>query len=456
MLADRYGLLLSTPSSAAQQAYVEGCEAKLTMYPGAIEAFDRAIAADPGFALAHAARAHLLLESGDAAAARVSIAAANSLAAGLSAREASHIAFFDLLCAGDGDAALSALHAHLNAWPRDTVVLGTAAFTNGLIGSSGRAGQKRMLLELLERLAPSYGDDWWFAAHHGMALSENGQRDAARPRINRSLAQNPNNPWAAHACAHLCYEEGDANAARAFLASWLPTYPRNGALHSHLNWHLALGHLEAGDAAEARRLFREAFAPDVHSGPPRGRVNDGVSFLWRWELAGHPRDADAWRMMNDFATNAFPRASAAFSDMHIALAQAVADDDTALEARVRQIHDLARQGRYPSGPLVPAVSRAFVAFERRDFPAAIGALEPIAGELERIGGSRAQLDLVEFTLLKAYLDADRPDDARRMLSDRRRGAPAIPVAGLGSRRVGATGERMASPSRCHDPSVKGV
>jgi hypothetical protein len=28
-----------------------------------------------------------------------------------------------------------------------------------------------MLLELLDRLAPSYGDDWWFTAHHGMALS---------------------------------------------------------------------------------------------------------------------------------------------------------------------------------------------------------------------------------------------------------------------------------------------
>jgi hypothetical protein len=31
----------------------------------------------------------------------------------------------------------------------------------------------------------------------------------------------------------------------------------------------------------------------------------------------------------------------------------------------------------------------------------IDALEPIAGDRERIGGSRAQLDLVEFTLLKA-------------------------------------------------------
>src|SRR5258708_391507 len=430
ILTDRYELPLSTGSSAARDAYLQGCEAKLTMYPGAVEAFDRAIATDPGFALAHAARAHLLLERGDAAAARASMAAAGSLAAGLSAREASHIAFFGLLSAGDAEAALSAVYAHLNAWPRDALVLGTTAFTNGLIGSSGRAGQKRALLDLLDRLAPSYGDDWWFTAHHGMALSENGQRDAARPKIDRSLAQNPSNPWAAHARAHLCYEEGDPNAARAFLGSWLTTYPRNGLLYSHLSWHLALGDLEAGDAAAAFRLFREAFSPDVHSGPPRGKVNDAVSFLWRWELAGHPRDAAAWRMMHDFANRAFPRAGVAFSDMHIALAHVVAGNDAALEARARQIDELARQSLYPSGPFVPAVSRAFAAFAQRAFSAAIDALEPIAGELERLGGSRAQLDLVEFTLLKAYLGADRLDDARPMLSMPRPNPSGIPVAGL--------------------------
>src|SRR5689334_18951218 len=187
MLTDRYELPLSTASFAAREAYVEGCEAKLTMYPGAVEAFDRAIAADPGFALAHAARAHLLLERGEAAAARASMAAANSLTAYLSAREASHAGCFDLLVTGDAEAALSAVLVHLNAWPRDAVVLGTTAFTNGLIGSSGRAGQKRVLLDLLDRLAPTYGDDWWFTAHHGMALSENGQREAPAQRsIDRS------------------------------------------------------------------------------------------------------------------------------------------------------------------------------------------------------------------------------------------------------------------------------
>ena len=53
---------------------------------------------------------------------------------------------------------------------------------------------------------------------------------------------------------------------------------------------------------------------------------------------------------------------------------------------------------------------------------ATDAPEPIADQLERIGGSRAQFDLVEFTLLKAYLGAGRLDDARRMLSARGRGS----------------------------------
>lgn len=211
---------------------------------------------------------------------------------------------------------------------------------------------------------------------------------------------------------------------------WLPTYPRNAPLYSHLSWHLALAHLEAGDESAASRLFREAFAPEVHSGPPRDKLNDAVSFLWRWELAGHPRDAAAWPAMHDFASAAFPRAGAAFSDMHVALTQAVAGDDAALAARARQIEVLAHDGRYPSGSCVPAVSRAFTAFERGDYPDAIDALEPIAEDLERIGGSRAQLDLVRFTLLRAHLAADRPDEARRMQSLRRPRASAAPVAGF--------------------------
>jgi hypothetical protein len=112
------------------------------------------------------------------------------------------------------------------------------------------------------------------------------------------------------------------------------------------------------------------------------------------------------------------------------LVQAVMGDDAALDVRARQMEALAREGRYPSGSYLPALSRGIVAFERGDFPAAIEALAPLAAESERIGGSRAQHDLIEFTLLKACLNAGRLDEGRRLLSARRPGASGVPVSGV--------------------------
>jgi hypothetical protein len=69
----------------------------------------------------------------------------------------------------------------------------------------------------------------------------------------------------------------------------------------------------------------------------------------------------------------------------------------------------------------------FAAFEHGDFSTAIETFAPLAAENERIGGSRAQHDLIEFTLLKAYLSADRLEEAQRLISARRPGASGIPV-----------------------------
>src|SRR5437868_4930626 len=119
MYADRYDLPLSTSSAAARDAYVQGCDLALTFYPGGLEAYDRALAADPGFALAHAGKAQVLLREGNVLAAKAALAAASELTAGLPAREASHIAFLELVFAGKTDAAIAALRAHVATWPRD-------------------------------------------------------------------------------------------------------------------------------------------------------------------------------------------------------------------------------------------------------------------------------------------------------------------------------------------------
>lgn len=104
-------------------------------------------------------------------------------------------------------------------------------------------------------------------------------------------------------------------------------------------------------------------------------------------------------------------------------------DDAGLSTRTSHIEELARDDRYASGTYVPELARGFAAFERGDYPAAIAALAPLARQSERIGGSRAQHDLIDLTLLKAYLDAGLLEEARQFLATRRPKALGLTVAG---------------------------
>ena len=428
MLADRYDLPVSTSSAVARDAYVEGYDLALTIYPGAVEAFDRALAADSALAIAHIGKASVLMREGKVAQARACLSAAKELGARVSAREAGHIRFFDLAFSGQTDAAIDALYAHLASFPRDALMVATATNPNGLIGSSGRLGQKRRTAQLLDDLAPHYGDDYWFLSYHAIALGEDGRVAEARPKIERSVTLNRKNAHCAHGVAHVSYESGDADGGREFLSSWLADYPRDGSFHGHLSWHLALFELAAGNWTAAQALYRDAIAPDRHPGGPQQKTWDGVAFLWRSELAGHPRDAAAWRALSEYAANALPRPGAGLADLHVMLSHAVMRDPASLDARTRLIDELAREGRYPSGSYVPELARGFVAFERGEYADAIATLAPLLRQNERIGGSRAQHDLIELTLLKAYLNAGLLEEARQLLKARRPGAVSPPGA----------------------------
>jgi hypothetical protein len=216
---------------------------------------------------------------------------------------------------------------------------------------------------LMDSLAPHYDNDFWFMSYHAMALSEDGQLPAARAKIEQSLAANPNNAHGAHGFAHIYYESGELEAARTFLSSWLVTYPRDGFFYGHLSWHLSLCEILAGNWAEAFWLYRDAIALDRHSGGPQQKVSDGAAFLWRSELAGHPRDAAAWRALCGYANSALPRSGNGLADLHVILVQAVMGGDAALDTRARQIEELAREGRYPSGTYLPALAQGFAAFD---------------------------------------------------------------------------------------------
>lgn len=430
MLTDRYGLTVSTTSAAARDAYVEGCDLLLSVYPGATAAFDRAIAADPGFALAHVGKGRALQLAGDLPAMRDSLTAAQTFAERGADRDRSHIEVFRHLFSGQPAAALAAIRTHMETWPRDALVLSLAANQGGLIGMSGLAGREQDLVDFLGRLAPQYGEDWWFECHYGMALSEIGQHDAARPRIERSLAQVRRNAYGAHAFAHLCYETGERDGGIAFMRDWLPLYDRDGGLYGHLTWHLGLFELHAGNLDAGFRLYDDAFSADDHRGAVHQKLADSVAFLWRSELAGHPRDQARWAKIQDFARAKFPRPGMSLADWHIALAHTATGDDVAFESWIQAIEDLARAGRYPSGTVIPTAARAFAAFQRGDHAATIALIVPILAERERMGGSRAQVDLVEATLLRAYLDSARLEEARQLLASRRLGPAGLPVAGV--------------------------
>lgn len=430
ILTDRYGLTLSTAVGAARDAYVEGVDLLLTVYPGAAEAFDTAIAADPGFALAHIGKARAFQLSGNLAGMRESLATALSLGDGSSARDLSHIEVFRLLFSGQAVAALAAIRAHVETWPRDALVLSLAANQGGLIGMSGLSGREQGLVDLLDGLAPRYGEDWWFAAHYGMALSEIGRHDEARPMIERSLSQVRRNAYAAHAFTHLCYETGERDSGIEFMRDWLPLYDRGGGLFGHLNWHLGLFELHAGNLEAGLHLYNEAFSADDHRGAVHQKLSDSSSFLWRSELAGYPRDHARWAKLLDYAREKIPRPGFSLADWHVALAFAAAGDDAALEGWVKAIEELVDSGRYPSGSTIPSAARAFAAYQRGQYAETIDLIVPMLPDRERMGGSRAQVDLLEATLLQAYLKAGRVAEARHLRAKRRPGPEGLPVAGL--------------------------
>ena len=84
-----------------------------------------------------------------------------------------------------------------------------------------------------------------------------------------------------------------------------------------------------------------------------------------------------------------------------------------------------------AGEVVSGLAAAFKAFAASDWAQTISLLSPIMSAHERIGGSRAQRDLIEYTLVAALLRVGRTDDARLMLVTRRPIKMASPVlAGL--------------------------
>jgi Tfp pilus assembly protein PilF len=239
---DRYGLTLSTTSAVAAAAYRDGVDLILSAWPGAAEAFDRAIAADPDFALAHIARArvHSMYQQGEAA--RKEAALARDLVArNGTAREKGHVETLALAAEGQLAAALSSALKHVQEWPRDAVVLSLPLGAFGLFAFSGRADHDQARQDLCERHAPHYGEDWWFLSNYGWSMTENSQVACGRVMTERAFDMRRHNAYAAHALLHAMFEDGSVDDADSLVTQWIGGYERSGILYGHILWHQALG-----------------------------------------------------------------------------------------------------------------------------------------------------------------------------------------------------------------------
>ena len=416
---DRYGLPLSTNSLAAASAYRDGVDRILSAWPGAAEAFDRAIKDDPDFALAHIARArvHSFYQQGEAA--RKEAAHARDLVKHRgSEREKSHVETLALAAEGQLPAALSSALKHVESWPRDAVVLSLPLGAFGLFAFSGMADHDQARQDLCERYASHYGEDWWFLSNHGWSMTENGQVKEGRAMTERAFDLRRNNAYAVHALLHAMFEDGSVADADALVTQWIDTYERSGILHGHIRWHQALGALERDDAARALSIYADVLQPTVTAAPPLNVMSDCASLLWRLEAYGHTVPKQLWMDADAHARRYFPKVSLPFVEMHMALLAAATGNQAALEERLHAIEQRLAEGKLPAGPVVPRICRAMSAFAGKDYAACARHLEAVLGDVVRIGGSHAQREIVEDTFIVALIRSGELKRARTLLDVR--------------------------------------
>ncbi|WOX20665.1 FAD/NAD(P)-binding protein [Streptomyces solicathayae] len=425
---DQFGLPVSTHAAAAA-AYRAGLGRVVTVRAKAADSFARSVELDPGFALGHAALALLGHECG--ADVDVPRALADARRAAAERGDERERSFVDVvgrrIAADDGDRALV---GHLERFPGDALALSTAVPTIAFSGVGDL--DDNLAQRLVERTAPAYEGHWFHTSLRSFLLQEEGRIDEAGVLAREALAAEPASGHAVHALAHVHYESGDHHAGRDWLDGWISGHGRGAVHRAHFSWHVALHELALDDPDAVRRRWFAQLAPHRVNGV-RALVDSG-SLLWRARMCrnwagrmpvGHVLDAVAAELVERPAT--------AFTALHGAVALTAAGDLAGLRRLRRHTAGADAVQREVVAPLCVALEAVL---EER-WSAAVEGLRALLPTLRRVGGSAAQREVVEETLLYALVEAGQSDAARHLLQSRldRRDSP------LDTRRLAALGEQ---------------
>ncbi|MDQ1616094.1 MAG: hypothetical protein QOJ60_2033 [Actinomycetota bacterium] len=408
---DVMGLPLSTTPEAAA-VFNDGLEKVMLIQSGAEESLRWAAELDPGFALAHAALALLGHEAGaDVDVEHELSAALKAASARADDRERS---FVDVLharvrdCRGEG---ATALLRHVEANPRDALAVGAAVPT---VAFSGVTDVQREVWHLVEGLAPAYGRHWWYAGLLAFVRQDQGRYDEAAGLADLALGVAPSSGHAVHARTHVYYETGQHWQGLRWLDPWISVCGRQASHRAHFAWHAALHELSTGDLEAMRRRYVTQLAPPLVTGM-RSLV-DSASLLWRARVSGAWPDSlpieDVLAVVDEALLT---RPESAFVALHSAVALAAAGDLDGLGrlgAHVRASADPALRD------VIAPVCAGLADVVRSDWAAAATRLRSVTADLVRVGGSAAQREVVEETLLFALVNGGEAEAAAALLDAR--------------------------------------
>jgi hypothetical protein len=152
-------------------------------------------------------------------------------------------------------------------------------------------------------------------------------------------------------------------------------------------------------------------------------LNDSAALLWRWSLYSGTIPPAPLEEVRDLAAPAAARPGPAFRDAHAALAFAVAGDEVYMGQMIDRLRALADQGDALAREVTRPLVRGIHTFAQGAYGEAVRPMEPLfdtprLDQLARIGGSHAQREVFEDTMLEAYLRAEQFEQAAAMLRTR--------------------------------------
>jgi tetratricopeptide (TPR) repeat protein len=377
----------------------------------------QALAESPQFTMAHLLHAYLHLTGTEPPAlelARASIERAKQLPA--SERERRHIAAAESLAAGEYARACDRLEDVLLDDPRDALALQVAHLFDFFRGDarSLRDRPARVLAQW-SRDVPGYHAVLGMQA---FGLEECGDYQRAEDRARRALELEPFDGWAHHAIAH-CYEmQGRRVDGLRLMAEREQYWTADSFFALHNWWHRALFHLGLDQVERVLALYDERIRGN------RSQVVleliDASALLWRLMLRGVDVGA-RWQELADAWQPMVQDSFYAFNDLHALMAFVGAERWPQVDARIAALE--AWVGRNGSnGTMTREVglplALGFAAFGRGRYAEAAERLRPVRALAYRFGGSHAQRDIVDLTLLEAARRGGNAVLARALESER--------------------------------------